>query len=363
MDIKVLISDRDFNEIEEVQHKIRNVRWDYNRIGGCGSFQFDIPIRYCTETSLGGNFNVKIYRRDPSDGSYDLWFQGRIENKIHNVRGNDEIISIKGNGYQSQLADIYIDEDYSSKTIEYIVEDIIDNHIVGNTDITKGTISATGFTVDSYSINTDALSAIQDLADIVGSREWGVDANREFFFKARSTSTGFRYPLGRKITDFSVDNSSTDIVNRVIVQGDGTFTRTVNDAKSQLKWGRRDKVYQNSAITTNTVADQLAAAVLADFDDVVQKVRLKLLDEVRIEETIPIPLFEVITREITYDEIEYDKFLYAGQPAFQIERASYNYGDNGDLEINLQMGKIRSSLAEDISQIEYRLDQLRQKGV
>ena len=103
MNYKIVVSDRDFNVIKEIQDIASNISWSYNRIGGCGGFSFDVPIRFCEETFLGGNFNVKIYRKNPSTLDFDLWYQGRIEDKGHKMRGVDEKISIRGNGYQSQL--------------------------------------------------------------------------------------------------------------------------------------------------------------------------------------------------------------------------------------------------------------------
>ena len=369
MDYKLIVSDRDFVVLEDLTAKAGALRWDYNRIGGCGKFSFNIPIDYCTETSLGGNFNVKIYRRNPTTNAYDLWYQGRIENKIHNVRGRDEIITIRGSGYQSELADIYIDRDYSNIEISAVVKDILDNDVVPNTNITYSAsdIVSTGFTADTLKFNTTALNAMRTLADIVGSREWGVDKNRQFFFKARSTVTGFHYPFGSKIFNLSIDNSSKEIVNRVIVTGGDVagspFVRIVDDAQSQLKWKRRDKVVQNSAITTNAVADQFAQAIFAENSDIVQMARCTIIDEILIEENIPIPLFEIITREIAYDEEYYDTFLYAGQEPFQISRVSYRLDNLSNLIIDLQLGQLRPGVAESISQIEYKLDQLRSQGV
>src|SRR3990167_8027710 len=103
MEYKIVISDRRFNVLREIQDIASNISWGYNRIGGSGDFSFDVPIRFCEETFLGGNFNVKIYRKDPTDNNYDLWYQGRIEDKSYVVRGVEEKISIRGNGYQSQL--------------------------------------------------------------------------------------------------------------------------------------------------------------------------------------------------------------------------------------------------------------------
>lgn len=376
MDYKIIISDRQFNVKEEIHNRAYNVSWDYNRIGGCGRFSFTVPTRYCNETALGGNYNVKIQRRIPTTGIYETWYQGRIENKIPSVKGVNEAITVSGFGYQSQLKDIYVDDAgakkvYTSQEISVIVTDILDNYITSNTDITYsgGDISATSFTPDSIEFSKDALDCFNTLADITGSREWGVDADRKFFFKERSSTSGFRYRANdTKVLDFSIDNSSKDIVNRVIILGGDVagspFVRIVNDAQSQLKWNRRDRTVSNSAIVTNAVADQFADAIFAEFSDISLRTRIKILEENQFESTVPIPLFEVIGEpRDTYGTKKYGSGLYNAVVALQVNRISYKIDKSSNLTVSLQLGKIRPSIAEDLSQLKYNIDQLSSQSV
>jgi len=369
MEYKIVISDRRFNVLREIQDIASNISWGYNRIGGCGDFSFDVPIRFCEETFLGGNFNVKIYRKDPTDNNYDLWYQGRIEDKSYVVRGVEEKISIRGNGYQSQLKDIYVDRDYTSQEASVIVKNILDNDITPNTDITydAGDISATSFTFDSLEVNKDAQDAMQTIADVVGSREWGVDKDRKFFFKARASSVGFRFPLDGKGLRWNNDTSSQEIINRVIIIGGDVsgspFTRVANDTDSQGKWGRRDKVIQNSAIVSNAVADQFADAIFVESNDITRRARLEMLDEQLIETTIPIPLTQVFSKLITWGTMKWGTFLYSGRISYQVNRVGYRIEDIGNLIISLELGRLRPNMAEDLSQLEYRIDQLANTGV
>lgn len=367
MDYRIVISDRYFRVIDEIQDIASNLSWDYNRIGGCGSFQFDVPIRFCEETFLGGNFNVKIYRKNPTDREYDLWYQGRIEDKVHNVSGVNEKISVRGSGYQSQLKDIIVNRTFTSQEISTIVTDVLDDDIVPSTNITYsgGDITATSFTPDSIEFNDkDGQDVFQTLADITGSREWGVDKDRKFFFKQRSSSVGLRFPLGSNGVVFSNDTSSHEIVNRVkVVGGDvsgSPFTATYNDLNSQAKWGRRDKVVSNSSIVTAQVASQYADSIFAEFRDIVRRGKIDLLREQLIEETIPIPLVQVPAKGITYGTRKYGEFLYNGRVSYQVNRVNYSIDDVGNLKIGIQLGQLRPNLAEDLSQLEYKLDQIRQ---
>ena len=368
MDIeyRVELSDRSFNLLEVLEHEITDISWDYSRNGGCGGFRFSIPRTYCDEKFISGDFNIKIYIRNSSTKAYDLWYQGLIEDKSIDVRDKEKIV-ISGHGYSSQLSRIQIDQDYSSKTIEYIVDATLDT-VVANTDIIKDTISATGVTADTLEFNTDAKTVIESCADITGTREWGVDKDRKFFFKARSSSVGFNFPLGGIITSFKEDQSFKDMINNVIVQGavsSGTpFTREKGDTSSQTKYGLREKVIQNSNVSTNTVADQLADAVLAEFKDVIRRASCSLINySTRVETTIPIPLFKIKRLAKTYGTEKYGTFLYSGEIEYQINRIKYAINKNSVLSVSLNLGFLRPSISEEIKRLENKLEQQRSESL
>lgn len=363
---RIEISDTDFNLLELLEDEASGLIWDWARIGGCGSFSFDLPREFCNERYISGDFNIKIKRRNPSTGDYDLWYQGLVEAKIPNIKNSKEIISVRGHGYQAQLSRIYLNDiSYTSQEISVIVKNILDNYIVGETDITysAGDIASTGFTAGALTFNTDALTAMQTLADIAGTREWGVDRNRKFYFKARSSSASFYYPLSGKVITFSTDDSFKDIINRIIVQGGDVggapYTATFNDAASQLKYSRRDKVIQNSAITTSAVASQLATSYFAEFNDVVRRASCEVIDEILVENTTPVGMFQVVAPSTTYGEKSYGTFLYSGRISYQIKKVNYSLDGVGTMKIRFDLGQPRPSISEDIGKIEYELEQLR----
>jgi len=366
MEFRVEIRDTAFNLLEVLENEVLALSWDYSRIGGCGNFRFTLPRNYCDEKFISGDFNIRIYIRNESTKAYDLWYQGLVEDKIPNIRGERETVDVVGHGYSAQLSRIQIDRNYSSDETSVVVKHILDNDITANTNITYdvGDLVATSFTPDTLSFNTDAKRAMQTLSDIVGTREWGVDKDRKFFFKARSSTVGFKFPLGAKITDFSSDQSFKDIINRVIIQGGETggspYSNTYNDTSSQTKYNRRDKIVQNSAITTNAVASNYATAIFAEFSDIVRRARCSFVNHTtRVESTIPIPLFVLLSSGVTYGSKNYGEFLYSGEIERQINRIQYNINFDGALSIKLNLGQLRPSLAEDIGRLDYKLEQMR----
>lgn len=367
---KIVISDRNFNIKEEIQDIASNIQFEYTRLGGCGAFSFDVPIAYCRELALGGNFNVKIYWRNPATKSFVLRYQGRIEDKINNVGADSESITIQGMGYQSALSDIFINRSYSSQEVSVIIKSILDNDIVPNTDITydSADIEVTSFTPTSYPIATDGLQAIQNLSDLVGAREWGVDANRKFFFKQRSAAIGFRFPFGSKILTFSDDNTTKQIVNRVIIiggtLGDGsTYTKTFNEPNSQAKWKRRDSSIQNSSIITDDVAEQFANAVFAQYSGVTHSAQLVALDDSQIEVAIPIPLVQLRPKIVTYGTTTYGSNLYSGLINYQVNRIQYKLDSDGVMSWTMQIGTLIPSIAEAVKGLEYNIGQIQQQAI
>ena len=363
---RVELRDTAFNILEILDNEVINLRWVYSRIGGCGGFSFSLPRKLYEEKSISGDFNIRIYYRNPDTKVYDLWYQGLVENKYPQIKGNSEEIAVSGHGYQAQLSRVYIDKTYTAQEVSVIVKDILDTFVTPNTDITYNVsdIVATTFTPDTLEFHTDTLSALQTCADIVGSREWGVDANRKFFFKAKSTTVDFRWPLGAKITNFSEDLDFKEIINRIIVQGAETagviYTTTYNDSASKLKYNLRTKVIQNSAISTNAVAAQFATSTFAEYSEVVRKASCELINyEAQIEATVPINLAVILTREITYGIRKYGTFLYSGLVNRQINRINYAVNNNNTLKISLDLGQLRPTLAEEIAQLEYQLEQQR----
>lgn len=363
---RVELRDKDFNILEILDREFIDLSWSYSRIGGCGEFHFKLPRKLYEEKSISGDHNIRIYHRNSSTRDFDLWYQGLVENKMPKISGNTENIEISGHGYQAQLSRIYIAQTYTNLEISAVVAAIVGTYVDPDTDVVfdASLIATTTFTPDKLEFNTDALTAIQTCADIVGSREWGVDKDRKFFFKEKSSSVAFRYPLGNLITDFQEDLDFKEIANRVVIQGaqvGGTYyTATYNDTNSQLKYNIRTRVLSNSSISTSAVGSQFATAIFAEYNDVIRKGSGSLVGiEACIEATVPIGLVAIISKEITYGEKYYGTFLYSGRVNRQVNRVNYSLSNNGSLKIGLDLGHPRPTLAEQISQLEYQLEQQR----
>lgn len=367
---RIELADRSFNRLEYLEKEAMGLSWEYSRDqGGCGAFSFDLPRSLCDEKFISGDFNIKIKRRNPATAAYDLWYQGLIERKEPSIQGDKETVSIEGHGYWTQLGRVRLTETYTSTEISVIVKDILDTYVVPNTQITydAGDVPATSFTPDTLEFkNVTAMEALKTCAETAGGIEMGVDRNRKFFFKARSTAVNFRFPAtGGKLVNYSYEDDFSSIVNHVFIQGGDVsgspFIYNDDDPISKLKYGYRAAVIQNSAIVTNSVAQQFIDALLAEKSDVVRRGRGKLVNhEQLLEDTTPLGLFHPIVRGTFYGEKEYGTFLYSGVITFQINRIAYSIaGEGGDLNIGLTLGELRPDEAEYLSRLENRIEAMR----
>ena len=364
--IRVELRDRDFNLLEILDREYLRLGWSYSAIGGCGGFGFGLPRKLFEEKSISGDFNIQIKWKNPDTNVFDLWYQGLVEDKKPKVEGNKEDIQISGHGYSVQLDRIYINQTFTSTEVSEIVASIVGTDVAADTNIIydASLISTTSFTPDTLDFNDTAESAISKCAEIVGGIEWGVDRDRKFFFKPKETTVGLRFPFGKNITNFSEDIDFRSIVNRAVVQGaqvGGTYyTNTYNKDDSQLKYNLRSLVLSNSSIVTDAVASQYATAYFAEYATPQRRANCELIGyDGLLEATTPLPLVNLIAREITYGTKKYGTFLYSGFIDRQINRISYRVRSKESIKMTLEFGKIRPALSEQFNRIEYNLDQQR----
>lgn len=366
--MRLVLSDREFNVLEYLDNEYLRLKWSYSRIGGCATCNFNLPRKLEEDRNIAGDFNIKIYVRNDSTQAYDLWYQGFISQKGRDIRKRERM-PISVSGYAEQLTRIYVDRDYSSQEVSVIVKHLLDNEVTSNTDISysSGDIEATGFTANDLEFNGTVKEAMQTLADLVNF-EWGVDKDRKFYFKEKSTTVGHRYPLGRKCERFYSDDVSREIINRVIIKGgdvsESPFTATYNDLDSQRKWGRRDIVIHNTAIVTSEVAEQYADVILAERAGVVRRGYAKIVEvDERIEANLPIQLFHLIEKGVTYGEVNYGVRSYSGHVYYSIGHISYSMRKGGSIEANIEIGRPKETPGDTIAQIEHKLEQLRSQGM
>lgn len=365
----IILKDNNGKVINYIENIVSKLSWDWNRIGGCGACKMEVQTSW--DSVLAGSFDedysVEIFVPDVS-GTSALWYSGYIDKVTPNVTAKDEKISIFALGYVNQLKRIIIrNKSYSGSEISSMAKDILDSYVTPLTDITStaANYEETGFSADSLVFNESAFDAITTLSQIAGKREWGVDADKAFFFKARNENTSRYYNITEDFTKFTPKKDFHSIITRIFLVGGEPYNArfTVTNRKSL-----REKIISNSSIITQSVGQQYARSFLKEKGIPRRSFSATLIDQnIRIEKTIPIGAADVNIKRginIRYDVgtqlydtgLKYD----GGTESYQIEKIKYTLTDSG-INVKLSFGPLPPTLADDLETVEYLINNERNR--
>jgi len=365
------LRDTNFNLVDvfEPDQEAHAISWSYRRIGGCATLQFQLNRPFDQKGTSNGNYDVQLLLGNPITGVLDLWYRGFIQ-QISPTLDEPEQIEVLCVGYGAQLGFIRINKTYSAQeTMEAIVTDIIQTFVAPDTKILfdAALIEPTGISLgagESLAFDTMAGQALQTVADIVGTREWGVGIDRKFFFKARNSAIRHRFFPGHDVAEFEDLFDYSQIKNRLILKGGGTppFETQADDTASQTQFGLREEIVSNTAITSNPTGQNYLAALLAEKSVPVRRSSLDVgFRRRRLEEVVPVGKISVVGGAFTtkYGGGKYGAFKYGGEFGFQLQGASYALDDAG-VRLRMDLGKERPSVAEQIGKILFDIEQLQQ---
>ena len=353
---------RDDNDvmIAYIDNKVRNISWEWNRIGGCGPCQFQLiePFDGAIAGSLAEDYSIRAYL----EGT--LWYSGYIDRVAPNVAGKEETINASCLGYVNQLKRIIIyNKTYSGMELSAIAKDILDTYIVPNSNITSlaSDYDDSGFTADSLYFNENAYEVISKLSDIAGRREWGVRADKSFFFKRRDDSISRYYHIKENFSSFQPIKDFNPIITRIFLEGGEGYSDifTVTNRISL-----REAIVSNSSIISQSVGQQYARMYLKEHG-MVKKSYIGTIPNynTRLEATLPIGMaainlkigvnykYDVATQ--LYDTgLKYD----GGTESFQIEKIKYTLTDD-NLDVTFNFGPVPPDISDDLKNLEYLISQ------
>ncbi len=231
---------------------------------GCGAFAFtvdDIPSFTPVDRT---RVNIHPY--------FDIepWFTGFVQ-KVPDP-GAARPLEYSGFGFFAQLNWVTVTQSYGPQDIALIVADIVENIVAVNTQVryNSAKIETTGY-VTSGTIDFDhvfAQSAIQSLAEIAQDFEYGVDDQREFYFRARSSGVMNWFWKGKHFQDLAITADPMGIRNKLYVKG-GTVTGgsnylpPVSDAASIAEHGLREDIITAPELLDTADATRWAEYVLS----------------------------------------------------------------------------------------------------
>lgn len=342
-----------------IDNKVQSMSWEWDRIGGCGMCQCKIvtPFDGALAGSLAEDYSLRAY----VDGT--IWYSGYIDRVSPNVSGGEEVIDVLALGYVNQFKRIIVHEKtYTAQEISVIARNVAEVYATGYTDIisTSPFYTDTGFTADSIYFNENAFEVISKLADIAGKREWGVDADRKFFFKERNDAIRHHFFVNQDFVTFQPIKDYNPIVTKIYLEGSDGYKEQFQVTN---KVTQREEIVSNSAITTSSVGYQYARMYLKEKGAVRKSYMGKQVNRTtRIESTVPLGRAWINTKinvEYLYDVAaqKYDSGLKydGGNEYLQIEKIKYELMDDS-FNATIYFGVLPPNLSDAIGRLEYEIN-------
>lgn len=356
-------------DIFEPDNEASSIRWEYRRIGGCGTLRFKLSRAYDAKGDIDGTYDVQLLISNRATGNFDLWYRGFIQ-QIAPSLDDPESIDVICAGYGAQLGWIRVSKTYSAQeSLETIVRDILQTMVAPNSKILYDTtlVDATGVSLqagESLKFDTYADNALKTIATIVGTREWGVGTDRKFFFRAQSSAIKHRFIPGHDVVRFEDFIDYSRVKNRLYLKGGGSpaFSTTREDTGSQGQWGLREEIITNPSITTNPTGNSYLNALLAEKAIPVRRSTLSVaLRRNRLEVATPIGQIAVTSGVFVnkYGTFKYGApgKKYGGEFGYQLGVATYTLDDNGVLT-DMDLSQEAPSIAESVGLLEFQVEQL-----
>jgi hypothetical protein len=337
---------------ENRQPVLLDASWSYDRIGGCGGASVVLGLPYQSLDAIEEGTEIQIDVLDEIGELYTTWYRGEIATRSQGL-SNISTVTLQAQGFVMQLDRVRLDAlTFVDSNTEDIVKFIMDNFVIQDTQIKrtpdKGLIRAEGFVVDSITFNGSVMSAFRSLAEISGNAEWGVDNDKELFFKVRSTEVKNAYAVD-ELVSLSEASDFSSILNDFKLFGASGFTRSKVDIASQEKFGKRTSILQQSAISTNDTADQFIDGFLTDSKNPDETLSASVGNARERVEGIP------PQGQVSLSVLGSSPFV---KTSYQVETINYAMGNGDGLQVNIIGGRIKQDVTETVAYLNYRLDQL-----
>jgi hypothetical protein len=252
---------------------------------GCGMFELELSELPDALSSLSYNYRVDIHFYNDTSP----WYSGYILEKPQDGT-TEQTYKISGYGFFNQLSDIVVNDSYSSDYVHDIVKAIMTTYVEDKTDIIYRESKIEDTTYEIQSVSWDRIYAkevFKQLSEYVLGYEFGVDADREFFFRQKSTGIEDEAQLfvGKNLNKFIPLEDISEVKNKLYIYGGemtGTppsnYLTTVEDASSQSAYGLKEaKLTIPSALDVDD-AEQWGNYKLAELKDPVQRATIDGID-------------------------------------------------------------------------------------
>lgn len=358
-------------------NQINSLDWQFDTRGGCRKGSLVLKRDYdnllnITDSDLKSLYSMRIYIVPDFGDSAVLFYDGIVFSIRPTMKDGNEAVRITTNGYSKLMEkkQIYINSGepkiYTNTTIGDVVDDLCTNFMPS--EISIGTVDAFDTEVTTMKLNGSLWEAVEKVAEIVDA-EWGVDADKNFFFLQKSSSPGIRFKRGYEIESIEDEIDYDSIVNRVVIEGgdvDGEPFRAVfSDGSSISDYGRVfEERIRNSAVLDYSVAERLALSYFRKYADYSRNIRITLPRyNQKIESTLPIPLAAIDKNPKVstwkYGTFKYGAQKYTSDTYHAVKRIDYSLNDTS-LRVEIEFNQGKPDLNKKLERIQFEIEQQRQ---
>jgi len=304
----------------------QRLEWWYHKNGGCAGFRLlthELLDDEFFDDTLDESWEIHVRIKLGGEDTYTTWYRGVIRSIKHQEQGVDEYADIHGYGYVEMLNNIQVQRIYrAGLTVKQVVDDIIAQDVRPYTRIVRPndldpTNGDSGVVASNYILKSDvhfecsALRAIKFLAEIQGNREYGVDAQRRFYFRLNSSTVGANFFLAKDVVDRVAGGKSFGQTNSLKVAGKSfgarDFLKIREDVTDVTSFGRRETPVEVPWVTGDGDASAWADNIIAvnktkqDWAVITKKTVTS-----RLENSHPLPRVTVYGGDVSNDVKTYD---------------------------------------------------------
>lgn len=305
---------------------------------GCGD---------CTLTFKKLPSNVELTYMQRIDihlfGDVQPWYSGYILSRP--VEGTTEsTYTFKAHGYYNRLESMYLFQTYENMDVADIVRDIARQAEKSQDLIYNETkIITAGYTVQKLVFDgTSVKDALKTLADFAVDYVYGVDENRNLYFKPRNGSINeqARLTVGVHIASYVPSWDVSKVVNWARIKGGNIndegeqWLCTVEDAESQALYGKRQAVWTLPEAQAVEDAERWGANQIAKYKDPVRSAKVT---GVRLEYPLRDGTFNV--RHMSTDGESEIRTLSGDTYTYPINKISYTVSASKGISADLQLGE------------------------
>lgn len=272
--------------------------------GGLNDFSFTVPSD--TPEPLFNDMECQIH----VDGVH--WFSGFAE-YIPERDTDDPIIRIEGKGFVNKLKEKFVDETYTTQTLDYIIKDLANTYLGADINVYYDILKISVPVVSALTIEFNSKSLFECFTMLAGIANkdydtapytWGVDEEKELYFNAISTTDKAHFFEGYHYQSPGVEKISSNIVNKILVYRTTTggtstseYVATYEDTGSQGLYGLYGKKITFPDYIDTTTISNICNGVLEKYAEPFNQIEIR---DLPVTEKLDIGFYATSNRKDMY---------------------------------------------------------------